>query len=249
MIVGGIFIVTSLQSLNYTNIVIGVIIAGAAFILIGRGLSKGRERGRNTVAIDLIAVVLIATFFLTMLVGDLFGLIGRDQPTQNITQFLLVMEFGGLILTLISGGLVLNPVITTPKFNTAMLYIAANFAAFFVLNLIVPPASYKILGLSISPANPFIMVLISIPEETVFHVWLAPWLANVSRTGPLGGSFMQAIIASAYHLFVLGTQPEKLGVVFGAFFVTGFTAMQAKLASVTMTNHLVNNFISVLGRI
>ena len=249
MTVGGLFVVTSIPTTNYTNIALGLGIAVAGFVYLGRGLSKGRGREKNVVALDLIAVALIAVFFLTMLLGALSGLIGNDQPTQNITQFLLLMEFGGLLLTLVSGILVISPPVSKGKFNTIILYITANFAAFFLLNLIVPPASYRFLGLSIAPSSPLITVLISIPEETVFHVWLAPWLANISKTGALGGSFMQGIVATVYHLFVLGTQPAKLGIVFGAFFIAGFTAIKARYASVTFTNHLVNNFLSVFAGI
>lgn len=248
MLVGGIFVVTSITNTNYTNITLGLGIAVGAFIYLGRG-TRGRGGEKSVVAIDLIAVAIIAVFFLMMLLGALSGLIGNDQPTQNVTQFLLAMEFGGIVLALISGVLRIAASITKAKFNTIILYIAANFAAFFLLNLIVPPTSYKFLGLSIAPSSPLITVLISIPEETVFHIWLAPWLANVSKTGPLGGSFMQAIVATVYHLFVLGTQPAKLGIVFGAFFIAGFTAIKARFASVTITNHLVNNFLSVFAGI
>ena len=249
MTIGGIYIVTSISSMNYANILVGTVITIGGFIYLGRGLSRGRGREKSVVALDFIAVALVAVFFLVMLLGALSGLVGNDQPTQNITQFLLLMEFGGLLLTLVSGILVLSPSVNRAKFNSIILYIAANFLSFFILNLIVPPVSYRFLGLSIAPSNPLITVMISIPEETVFHIWLAPWLANVSRTGALGGSFMQAIVATAYHLFVLGTQPAKLGIVFGAFFIAGFTAIKAKFASVTFTSHLVNNFLSVFANI
>ena len=244
---GGIFIVVSIPSLNYLTLSIGLVVIAVAFILLGRSMSRGRSRGEKLyVAVDLLSVALMGIFFLSMAVGNLSGLVTNDQPTQNVTHFMIELGLIGIVMAFVSKVLRLTSGVSKVQFSKELIYISANFGAFLILNIIVPPTAYRILGLSsVLPSNPFITVMISVPEELVFRLWLGPWLGNISRTGAIGGSFMQAIIGTAYHLFVLGTNPSALGIVFASFFVMGFTAMRSKLLSITITDHLVNNFLSV----
>ena len=242
---GGFLIVGSLPTLNYFQAFIGSVIAAVGFIFLGRGML--RNRGSFFVALDFAAVALIGIFFLSLLVSYLGGILGNDQQAINLVQFLMVFELVGLVMMFVSGVLRFAATISKTAFNTDLLYIVANFAGFFILNLLVPPSAPLLLKQSVSPGNPFVTVMISIPEETMFRGWLGPWLANISHTGPLGGSFMQGILFAVYHLFVYGTNPALLGIVFGAGFISGYRAIKTRILSVTIVDHMINNWLSTSG--
>jgi membrane protease YdiL (CAAX protease family) len=248
LFVGGYLIVSALPVLDYLQALVGSAIATVGFIFLGRGVGRGgRSSERLFVALDFTAVALIAVFVLTMILGALAGILGADQTTINLTEFLLEFEFAGIIMAFVSGVLRILPSISRSAFDTQLIYIVANFAGFFVLNLAVPPTTPLLFRQSVSPGNPFVTVMIAVPEESVFRLWLAPWLGNVSKTGALGGSFMSAILFAVYHLFVYGTHPVLLGIVFGAGLITAFSALKTRVLSVTIIDHLANNFISVSG--
>lgn len=245
MATGGFLVVGSIPTLDYFQAFIGSAVAAVGFVFLGRGVL--RNRSSFFVALDFAAVVLIGVFFLSLLISYLGGILGNDQQSINLVQFLMVFELVGVVMMFISGTLRFQFSITKSAFDTDLVYVVANFAGFFLLNLLVPPSAPLLLRQSVSPGNPFVTVMIGIPEETLFRGWLAPWLANISHTGPLGGSFMQAILFAVYHLFVYGDSPALLGIVFAAGFITGYTAIKTKVLSVTMFDHLANNFISVSG--
>lgn len=242
---GAYLINISLLPLNYLNAIVGIIAATAGFVFLGRGRTRGRGGRKLTVAFDFISVVLVAIFALAIMFGGLGGLIGNDQASVNLSTFLLSMEGTAVILMLISGVFSVSPSVSKTVFNKQLLYIAASFAGFFVLNLVVPPTAPIFFKQSLASANNFTTVMISVPEETLFRGWLAPWLANVSRTGVIGGALGSAAIFMVYHLFVYGTNPAALLIVFGAGAIEGFAALKTGRLSTTLANHLGNNFISV----
>jgi membrane protease YdiL (CAAX protease family) len=242
---GGFLMVGSIPTLDYFQALAGSVIVAAGFVFMGRGAFRGR--GGEYVAMDFAAVVLIGVFFLTLLVVNLGGVLSADQPTINLVSFLIEFELVGVVMMFVSGVLRFRGTLSRAVFDTDFVYIVANFAGFFILDLVIPPSAPILLRQSVSPGSPFVTVMIAIPEETLFRGWLAPWLANVSHTGPLGGSFLSAVLFAVYHLFVYGTSPALLGIVFGAGFITAYTAIKTKVLSITMTSHLVNNFLAVSG--
>lgn len=242
---GAYLINASLLPLNYVNALVGIIAATAGFVFLGRGRARGRGGRKLTVAFDFIAVVLVAIFALSIMFGGLGGLIGKDQASLNLSLFLLSLEGTAVILMLISGVFAVSASTSKTLFNKQLLYIAASFAGFFVLNLVVPPTAPVFFRQSLASANGFVTVIISVPEETMFRGWLAPWLANVSHTGVIGGSLGSAAIFMVYHLFAYGTNPANLLIVFGAGAIEGFAALKTGRLSTTLANHTVNNFLSV----
>src|SRR3990167_436252 len=204
------------------------------------------RRERFTVALDFISITLIAIFFLTLLFGGLGGLIGKDQASVNLAQFLIGFEVVGIIGATITKVLTLGDAkIGKQLFSKQLLYIMGSLAGFFLLNIVVPatvPFQF-----SLATSGKFTAVMISIPEETVMRGWLAPWLANTSRLGILGGAVGSAALFTVYHLFVYGTSLGSLVIVFGAGLIAGFAVLKTGRLSTVMATHLFNNFLAVGG--
>ena len=248
ILMGGYFIAIAASPINYSLAVIGLIFSVSGFILFGRGLGRRASKERLTVGLDPMAMVLDAVFILSILFGGLAGLIGNDQASINLSQFLIGMQLSALVMGFSTGSRRLTLGVNKMQFRNQIFLIVATLGMFFVLNLIVPPKLPVFFQTqSLATSGRFVTDMISIPEENLFRGWLAAFLGNLSHTGIAGGTASSAMIFMTYHLFVLGTDPSKLFIVFGAGLVSGFTALRTRLMSSTMVPHFVNNFIATGG--
>lgn len=247
MLVGGYFISASASPVNYSLAVLGLAFSTLGFVLVGR--SSGRKMLKPlSVKHDPIAIVLDAIFFLAILFGVLGGIFGADQATQNLGNFLIEFNIVALVMATITRVLKVGMGIGKKAFGKEIFLISATMAAFFFLNLIVPPTVPLFFRKqSLATSGRFITDMISIPESNFFQGWLAPWLGNLSKTGIIGGALSSATLGMAYHFYVLGTNPAGLVIVFGAFAVASFTALSTKLQSGATVPHFLNNLLSTGG--
>ena len=246
LLLGAWLINESISPPNYTTAVFGVMLAVAGAIFLGRMRAKGRGQPLK-VAFDFITIALLGIYLLSVFFGGLGGLIGKDQASLNLSLYLAGMTITGIVLAMVSGVFAVAQTVGKQAFNMQLVYIAATFAGFFFLNAVVPPAVPVPFQQSLATADRFVTVTISIPEEVLFRGWLAAWLGNVSHTGAIGGALGSAAIFTIYHLFVYGTVPRNLLIVFGAGAIAGFSALKTGRLSTTITTHLGNNFISASG--
>ena len=248
LLLGGYFLAVSASPINYNLAVIGLVFLVGGFVLFGRGLGRRAMKERLRVGLDPMAMVLDAVFILSILFGGLAGLIGGDQDSINLSQFLIGMQLSALVMGFSTGSRTLTLGVGRAQFRSQLFLIMLTLAMFFVLNLIVPPKLPVFFQTqSLATSGKFVTDLIAIPEENLFRGWLAPFLGNLSRTGIAGGAASSAVLFMVYHLYVLGTEPAKLFIVFAAGLVSGFTALRTKLQSSTTVPHISNNFIATGG--
>lgn len=251
--VSALIIVNAGAARDWTTTLIGVGVGLAGFWWFGRG-KKGRSE-RLRVGYDFITVTLMGVFFLSIQFGGLGGIVSGSQPSINVAEFLLTFWAGGVIMWLISGVFDFKAEVGQLLFQKQVRYIALSFAAFFLTNLLVPPTVPLIFSQSVlftqagtlSSSGKLTTVLIGVPEEAVFRGWLAPWLANISRTGVIGGSIGSAALFLVYHFFVLGTSGVALTIIFGDGLVQGYVCLKTGVLGTSLFNHLGNNFLSVEG--
>ena len=248
ILLGGYFVATSASPINYSLAVIGLIFSVSGFVLFGRGLGRRAAKERLKVGLDPMAMVLDAVFVISILFGGLAGLIGNDQASINLGQFLIGMQLSALVMGFVTGSRTLTLGVGRAQFKQQLFLIVLTIGMFFVLNLIVPPKLPVFFQTqSLATSGKFVTIMISIPEENLFRGWLAPFLGNLSHTGIAGGTVSSAILFMTYHLFVLGTDPSKLFIVFGAGLVSGFTALRTRLMSSVQVPHFGNNFVATGG--
>lgn len=248
ILLGGYFVAVSASPINYSLAVIGLIFSVSGFILFGRGLGRRVTKERLRVGLDPMAMVLDAVLILSVLFGGLAGLIGSDQASINLSQFLIGMQLSAIVMGFATGSRTLTLGVGRAQFRSQLFLIITTLGMFFVLNLIVPPKLPIFFQTqSLATSGRFVTDMISIPEENLFRGWLAPFLGNLSHTGIAGGAAGSAVLFMTYHLFVLGTDPSKLFIVFAAGLVSGFTALRTRLMSSTMVPHFTNNFLATGG--
>lgn len=234
-------------TIDYVNAVFGIVVLTAGFIFLARGvLRNGRARPMK-VAFDLISIVLTAFYFMAILFGGLGGLIGSDQASQNLSNFLLGMGVVAIVMMLISGVFSLAPGTNLKTFSNQVLYIGMSFGGFLLLNAVVRPTVPIFFPQSLATANNFVTLVIAIPEELLFRGWLTPWIGNISKTGIAGGAIGSGFLFMVYHLFVYGTDLSALIIVFLAGVIQGIAAIKTGRLSTTMTTHIINNGISISG--
>jgi membrane protease YdiL (CAAX protease family) len=140
--------------------------------------------------------------------------------------------------------------ITEKHTHLYLMYTAICLGVFIFLGLVVPFVPQAILsvvkGLSMLDSALF-LTLMAISEEMFFRGFIVGWLEQ--RTNFIIAILASAVIFAVYHFAVYSTSTSALLYVFGAGLILAFSVIKTKSLAPTTSAHILNNVITVLGRV
>lgn len=162
----------------------------------------------------------------------------------------LLMIFGGLTLGLGTGSIKNDLMTTSKEFYDGLLWFTISFGAITTLQIgAASLLSHLPFNVTFDVMNLKLYgVLIAIAEELCFRGFVLPWFSTV--VGPFGPYFGIPISAGAwsiYHLYVYGTEPTALMLVFMVGIILGFIAWSKQRLWIFMGAHALVNLVAMGG--
>ena len=150
---------------------------------------------------------------------------------------------GGTVMTIVVCGFRADNFFSLEEIGNSLGFIFVSILAIYMVNIYG-----STLGLSSLPiSGGLFMVLMGISEEALFRGFLTTVFVKMTGSSLIAVA-LSSVVGMVYHAAVYGASNTNLVIVFGSFFVLGFSyVLSGYRLSVPMVAHALVNFLASMG--
>ena len=146
-------------------------------------------------------------------------------------------------MTLVISGFKADNFFSLEEIGNSLGFIFVSILAIYAVNIYGLTLSLSALPIS----GCLFLVLMGISEEVLFRGFLTTLFVKMTGSSHIAVA-LSSVVGMVYHAAVYGASNTNLAIVFGSFFVLGFSyVLSGYRLSVPMVAHAIVNFLASMG--